>query len=99
MELIRAHNLPLAQEYISKAKEMCPFDPLIYNELGVIFFKNKNYQQAATFFKKALDLVKNTLTETWEATLFNLAHCYRKLKYILFVVFLFIITINICFCW
>jgi anaphase-promoting complex subunit 6 len=80
MELIRAHNLPLAQEYILKAKGMCPFDPLIYNELGVIFFKNKNYPQAADSFKKALELTRNVLNETWESTLFNLGHCYRKMR-------------------
>jgi anaphase-promoting complex subunit 6 len=88
MELVRANNYALAQEFLLKAKEICPFDPLVYNELGVIYFRNKYITDATAHFEKALKLVtndmrnKDTLQDSWEPTVFNLGHCYRKLKYI-----------------
>eukprot|EP01132_Coremiostelium_polycephalum_P001346 gene1346-1700_t len=125
MELIRVHNLNLASQYIHQAKDICPYDPLIYNELGIIEYKNQNYQGAIKYFEKALHisttsnynnpntnnnnnfssttkllslLIKNNNTtttttntntskttlpiysESWEPTIFNLAHCYRVLR-------------------
>jgi anaphase-promoting complex subunit 6 len=41
MELIRVSNLNLASQYIMQAKDICPNDPLIHNELGVIAYINK----------------------------------------------------------
>ena len=88
MELVRANNYALAQEFLLKAKEICPFDPLVYNELGVIYFRNKYIDDATAHFEKALKLVtndmrnKDTLQDSWEPTVFNLGHCYRKLKYV-----------------
>jgi uncharacterized protein HemY len=39
-----------------KAKEINPTDPLIYSELGVINFKQKNYKEAKDLHHKALSL-------------------------------------------
>lgn len=41
MELIRVNNFSLAMTYLSQAKDMCSNDPLIYNELGVVCYRNK----------------------------------------------------------
>lgn len=61
---------------------MCWTDPLVYNELGVICYLNRNYQAAIDYFQIVLDLCgPNNISETWEATVFNLAHCHRKLRY------------------
>ena len=81
MELIRVNNFNLAEKYIEQSKSICSDDPLIYNELGVIAYKNKQYQNAVILFKKSIDLVSiENLNEIWEPTLSNLAHSYRKLK-------------------
>lgn len=40
MELIRVNNFHLASQYVEQAKLLCDSDPLIYNELGVIAFKD-----------------------------------------------------------
>jgi len=84
MELIRVNNFNLAEQYIMQAKEICPGDPLIYNELGVINFKNKDFDKAIRFYLKVLELCAgnnmNNVNETWEPTLFNLGHCYRKIR-------------------
>ncbi|KAG7401727.1 anaphase promoting complex subunit cdc16 [Phytophthora boehmeriae] len=74
-------NLDL--EFIRQASVICPSDPLVYNELGSVFYKQKNYPQAIEMFTKALQLCKGLperLMESWEPTLFNLGYSYRKLR-------------------
>lgn len=39
MEYLRTNNLKTALLSFSSAKEINPSDPLIYNEIGVIYFK------------------------------------------------------------
>lgn len=64
-----------------KAKEINPTDPLIYSELGVISYKQKNYQDARDYHLKAFTLCQSDAS-FWvaETILTNLAHAYRKLK-------------------
>jgi anaphase-promoting complex subunit 6 len=64
-----------------QAKSICSTDPVVYNELGVMAFRNKDYEAAARWLRKALSLAPPPLTEAWEPTVVNLAHTLRKLKY------------------
>ena len=43
MELVRVHNLNLASQFVAQAKLICDSDPLVYNELGVIAYKQRKY--------------------------------------------------------
>ncbi|XP_020518107.1 anaphase-promoting complex subunit 6 isoform X2 [Amborella trichopoda] len=76
MEYMRTHNFKLAEQ----AEAICPVDPLVYNELGVVAYHTKEYQKAVRWFEKTLSLVPSTVNERWEPTLANLAHALRKLK-------------------
>jgi hypothetical protein len=49
MELIRVNNFNLAEQYITEARDICSDDPLIYNEFGVIYYKNKEYPFLSPF--------------------------------------------------
>ncbi|KAF4323322.1 hypothetical protein BBO99_00003339, partial [Phytophthora kernoviae] len=72
-----------SQEFIRQASVICPTDPLVYNELGSVYYKQKDYPQAIEMFTKALQLCKGIperLMESWEPTLFNLGYSYRKLR-------------------
>jgi anaphase-promoting complex subunit 6 len=83
MEHLRTNNLPLALECMQQASRICPFDPLVYNELGAVYYKQKLFSQAIEMFTKALELcqhVPEKLMEVWEPTYFNLGYAYRKLK-------------------
>jgi len=81
IELLRSNNYPLAKQFIVKSLEICPYDPLIYNELGVVFFKNKEYQNAIEQFNTALGLIDEQSNQlVWEPIFFNIGHCYRKLR-------------------
>ncbi|KAE8680101.1 Anaphase-promoting complex subunit 6 [Hibiscus syriacus] len=80
MEYMRTHSFRLAEQFIMQAKAICPADPLVYNELGVVAYHKKEYNQAVWWFEKTLALIPNPLSEMWEPTVVNLAHAYRKLK-------------------
>lgn len=42
-----------------KAKEINPTDPLIYSELGVINYKQKNYKEAKKYHQEAVTLCQS----------------------------------------
>ncbi|KAG0499514.1 hypothetical protein HPP92_004205 [Vanilla planifolia] len=76
MEYMRTHNFKLAEQ----ARAICPSDPLVYNELGVVAYHMKEYQKAAQWFEMTLVNVSSSMSEIWEPTVVNLAHAQRKLK-------------------
>ncbi|XP_008787886.1 anaphase-promoting complex subunit 6 isoform X2 [Phoenix dactylifera] len=80
MEYMRTHNFKLAEQFFLQAKAVCPSDPFVYNELGVVAYHMKEYQKAVLWFEMTLDHVASSLSELWEPTLVNLAHAQRKLK-------------------
>ncbi|XP_023516531.1 anaphase-promoting complex subunit 6-like isoform X1 [Cucurbita pepo subsp. pepo] len=80
MEYMRTHSFKLAEQFFVQAKTICPSDPLVYNELGVVAYDMKEYNKAAWWFEKTLACVPSPLSEMWEPTVVNLAHSYRKLK-------------------
>ena len=54
MEYLRTNNLKTATLSLMKAKEINSTDPLIYSELGVINYKQKNYKEAKKNHQEAL---------------------------------------------
>ncbi|XP_048229016.1 anaphase-promoting complex subunit 6 isoform X2 [Ricinus communis] len=79
MEYMRTHSFKLAEQFFMQAKTICPSDPLVYNELGVVAYNMKEYNKAVLWFEKTLAHVPS-LSSLWEPTMLNLAHAYRKLK-------------------
>ncbi|KAB1216468.1 Anaphase-promoting complex subunit 6 [Morella rubra] len=80
MEYMRTHSFKLAEQFFMQAKAICPSDPLVYNELGVVAYHMKEYNKAVWWFEKTLSHIPSPLSELWEPTVVNLAHAYRKLK-------------------
>lgn len=81
MEYLRTNNLNLAQQFFMNARRICPTDPLIFNEMGVMAYRNKDYEAAVRNFRKTLRLIPPPLTDAWEPTVVNLAHSLRKLMF------------------
>eukprot|EP00899_Mesostigma_viride_P002645 jgi/Mesvir1/12381/Mv00559-RA.3 len=80
MEYQKTSNLNLAEQYLLQALAMCPSDPLALNELGVLAYRNKQYEAASDWFRRALMLAPQPLASTsWVPTLMNLGHALRKL--------------------
>jgi len=80
MEYVRTQNLPLAKLYFDRAKHICLYDPLIYNELGIIAYKQCNYDEAAALLERALQYCSTISSEMREPITYNLGHAYRKLE-------------------
>ncbi|CAK4609673.1 hypothetical protein LEN26_007316 [Aphanomyces euteiches] len=83
MEHYRVNNLSPALQFVSQARTVCPTDPLVYNEMGAIYFRQHNYVAAIEMFSKAIALCRHmshTLLVAWEATFFNMAQAHRKIK-------------------
>ncbi|CAM9804153.1 unnamed protein product, partial [Phaeothamnion confervicola] len=77
MEYQRSNNLALAEHFLHAAQALCRSDPLVHNELGVLSFRQGNWQLAADRFNAALAMRRRLAT--WTTTRVNLGHCYRKL--------------------
>ena len=45
-----------------QARKLCPTDPLTSNELGVLAYRNRQYDAAVQYLQVALDLVPGHLT-------------------------------------
>ena len=85
MEYLRTNNLPLAKHFLEGAKGLCPTDPMVSNELGVVDLRRGDYEDARDTFLEVLALfdklpAKTPLKLACEASIFNLAQTYRKLK-------------------
>jgi len=80
MEYVRTQNLPLALRFFNQARTICPLDPLIYNELGIIAYKNNNFSEAVHQLEEALKYCSSLSAGTREPVLYNLGHAYRKLR-------------------
>ena len=62
-----------------QAYNLCKFDPLVCNELGVLCYMKKDYDSAVAWLRRALEILSVArLTAVWQPTLVNLAHSYRK---------------------
>ena len=60
MEYHRMSNLPLAEQLFRQAHAICPLDPLVCNELGVLALRNNKFSQAEQWFVKALEHMPET---------------------------------------
>jgi anaphase-promoting complex subunit 6 len=83
MEYLRVNNLSLALKFVENARQICPKDPLIYNEMGVVHYKNETYAEALECFKEVFQIVGEKEIRRrveWESTLFNVGQVHRKLR-------------------
>ena len=80
MQNLQLNNLQLAQEFLSRAHELCDTDPLVLNELAVVFYHVNDLETAINLFSKALQLAELVGAEpkAWISTRANLGHAYRR---------------------
>lgn len=92
MEYARQSSLGHAATLFQSAREAYPNDPAPRHELGVVAYRLGDMARAVAYFKAALSLweasdgtrlvptTSGRRAEAEEATLFNLGHCYRRLR-------------------
>ena len=81
MEFIRTNNFKTAFITFQNALLLSINDPLIYNEIGVVYYKQKQFEDAEKYFLKGVSICNNEdRAITTQTLLLNLGHCYKKMK-------------------
>lgn len=80
MQNLQLNNINLAHEYLITAHNLCQTDPLLLNELGVVFYHMDALSDAVKVFKNALAIAAEIDSDpgAWISTRANLAHTYRR---------------------
>ncbi|KAI4265245.1 MAG: hypothetical protein L6R35_007159, partial [Caloplaca aegaea] len=80
MQHLQLHNLTLAHEYLTAAHGLCAADPLLLNEMGVVFYHLDHLNDAISVFRRALAVAADIGSDptAWLATRANLGHAYRR---------------------
>jgi len=80
MEFIRTNNLKTALVSFQDALMISNKDPLVYNEIGVVFYKQKFFEEAETHFNRGLQLCIEDKSLVSQSLTINLGHTLRKLR-------------------
>ena len=75
------HNLNLAEEYLMSSFSICKTDPLLLNELGVVFYHKQEYHRSLQYFRDAMEAVAELDSDpvAWLSVQTNLGHVHRHL--------------------
>lgn len=76
------NNMTLADEFLRTAYGLCRTDPLLLNEMGVVFYHQDRLEDAVKMFLKALEIAEeiDSDPQAWISTRANLGHAYRRLQ-------------------
>ncbi|KAK6513978.1 anaphase promoting complex subunit cdc16 [Arthrobotrys conoides] len=81
MQHLQLNNITLADEYLQIAWGLCKTDPLLMNELGVVFYHNEHLHEAIKMFLNGIKLADEIGGDpkTYVQFRTNLGHAYRRL--------------------
>ena len=81
MQNLQLNNMTLAEEYLKTAFSLCKTDPLLLNEMGVVYYHRNQLQPAVDMFKSALEIASSIGSDAnaWIPTRANLGHAYRRM--------------------
>ncbi len=80
MEFVRTNNLKTALVAFQDALMMSNKDPLVYSEIGVVFYKQRFYEDAEAHFMRGLEFCLEDKSVVSQTLTINLGHTYRKLR-------------------
>ncbi|KAF2865803.1 hypothetical protein BDV95DRAFT_506517 [Massariosphaeria phaeospora] len=80
MQNLQLNNLSLAHEYLNTAYELCENDPLLLNEMGVVYYHEDQLHDAINMFRRALVISETNEADpdAWLPTRTNLGHALRR---------------------
>jgi anaphase-promoting complex subunit 6 len=80
MQNLQLNQLNLAHDYLNVAFDICKQDPLLLNELGVVYYNQDGVVDAVVMFRRALTLAEHNEADkdSWLPTRINLAHALRR---------------------
>jgi len=76
------NNMTAAEEFFKTAYGLCSTDPLLLNEMGVVFYHQDRLKEAAQVFRQALRIADEIDSDpaAWLSARTNLGHAYRRLR-------------------
>jgi anaphase-promoting complex subunit 6 len=76
------NNMTLADEFLKTAYGLCKTDPLLLNEMGVVFYHQDKLEESVAMFLKALQIADDIDSDSsaWISTRANLGHALRRLQ-------------------
>ncbi|ERS99314.1 anaphase-promoting complex subunit 6 [Sporothrix schenckii 1099-18] len=76
------NNMTVAEEFLKTAYSLCREDPLLLNEMGVVCYHQDRAKDAATLFRKALEVADDMDCDpqAWLSARINLGHAYRRMR-------------------
>ncbi len=80
MEYAKSNNLRTALLAFQEAFIISNSDPLVYNEIGVVYYKQKIYEKAKEYFLEGIKACKEDKSYVYQSLTINLGHTLRKLK-------------------
>lgn len=80
MQYLQMSNFTLAEEYLLSSYSICPMDPLLLNELGVIYYHKNQLSNAENYFIQAMKATKSLQSDSkaFLSVHCNLGHVYRR---------------------
>lgn len=82
MQHHQMNNMTVAEEFLKTAYELCKTDPILLNEMGIVYYHQNRIKDAVGMFSKALDIAQDLGSDpqAWMQPRTNLGHAYRRLK-------------------
>ncbi|KAM7198057.1 anaphase-promoting complex subunit cut9 [Naviculisporaceae sp. PSN 640] len=76
------NNMTAAEEFLKTAYSLCRTDPLLLNEMGIVFYHQNKLEAAVQMFRGALKIAEEMDSDphAWLGARTNLGHAYRRLR-------------------
>lgn len=76
------NNMTAAEEFLKTAYSLCRTDPLLLNEMGIVFYHQNKLESAVSMFVAALEIADEMDSDphAWLGARTNLGHAYRRLR-------------------
>lgn len=74
------NNMTVAEEFLNTAYSLCKTDPLLLNEMGIVYYHQNRLNEAVEYFEKSLQLAEDIDSDpqAWIVARTNLGHAYRR---------------------
>lgn len=80
MEFMRINKLKTALIAYEETLNYTNNDPYVFNEMGIVFYKLKQYLRALDFYDRGLSICNERYSYIYYTLILNKAHCLRKMK-------------------
>lgn len=76
------NNMTVAAEFLNTAHGLCKTDPLLLNEMGIVYYHQNRLKEAVQKFQESLDIAEtiDSDPQAWIVARTNLGHAFRRMR-------------------